>query len=134
MGAVLPSPALPGSGSCGRRLHRPLSPWLELPRTATVAISRRAVPLRTGRIDPRPGGRASRRTRGRGGAPSTPGRRRARAPTRAPSRFHDRFDEAFQLAEVAALVDAVAVRGIVADDRVAAVPVGGRLRVDPVEV
>ncbi len=44
------------------------------------------------------------------------------------------LDEALELAQVAALVDAVAVHAVLADDRVAGVPVRLRLGVEPVDV
>ena len=49
-------------------------------------------------------------------------------------RLGDGGDEALELAQVATLVDAVAVDGVVGDDRVAGVPVPTRLRVEPVDV
>src|SRR5262245_20682927 len=60
-------------------------------------------------------------------------RQGAQRPAGAPP-SHEVVDEALQLAEVAALEDAVAERRVLADDRVAGVPVAPGLRVQPVDV
>ena len=47
------------------------------------------------------------------------------------SRFDDVGDELLELAQVADLVDAVAVGRVLRDDRVAGVPVAARLGIEP---
>src|SRR5438105_3752783 len=46
----------------------------------------------------------------------------------------EQADEVFKLPEIAALIDTVAVGAVLAHDRVAGVPVGARLGVEPIHV
>ena len=73
-------------------------------------------------------GRRSAATRGGAG----PGPASADAPGSAENVSVEDVDEALELAEVAALPDAVAVGAVLADDRVAGVPVRAGLGVEPV--
>src|SRR5262249_38697017 len=85
------------------------------PGTGTTASSCRR------RSDPRSGARRS----GPCGASRRPSN---------PSSLHHRGDELLELAEVAALVDAVAVDPELRDDRVARVPVAPGLGIEPVQM
>ena len=144
-------------------LHRGAIQQAEHPGRRDLPLDRAADPVRR-LADVRAPPGPARRPGHRGGAPRARlRRRRRRRPPRQPRRppvrvlnavrvpdaafpglrYSDRrrvlgsgqlLDEGLELAQVAALVDAVGVGAVLADDRVAGVPVRARLGVEPVDV